>query len=308
MTEKVSFDAKAIFQSEGSKDSNLVSYREELYGKFARQITRLLESKKPKKIATRKGLLNTRTLYKHTFDDNVFYKRTQIPSSDTTIVFLIDNSGSMSSYCHDDFSAIEKCNAVVSAFCKANKVCLNNEIKTEVFYKSTPCRDMTGFVRGQVPILTRVFSNVRNDTNWDKILDVDTTAPVRHNGHATGSLTPEFLLLPALTEWMRKNIVTKNVVVVNLTDGSVQHSFTQDIGEENSRGRKFYATDNDTKTLRIKYLRAIPHITMFLGASDWMKQDLSHVYGENNSMFVEDETFVTEFFKLLTGMVAENVE
>ena len=304
-TNRVAFDADAIFSS--SVTPQLHSYREELFGKFARHITRLLESNKPKKVVSKKGLLNTRSLYKHTFDDNVFYKKTQIPSSDTTIVFLIDNSGSMCSRGRENFSAIENCNAVVSAFCKANKVCLNNEIKTEVFYKSTPCRDMSGFVKGQVPILTRVFSNVKNDTNWDKILKVDTHAPVTHDGQPTGSLTPEFLLLPALTEWMRKNITTKNVVVVNLTDGSVQHSFTQDIGVEGSRGRSFYATDNDTKTLRIKYLRAIPHITMFLGASDWMKDDLSRIYGENNSMFVEDDTFVSEFFKLLTGMVAENV-
>lgn len=307
MTEahKCMFDADAIF---GNKvNDELKSYREELFGKFARHITRLLEANKPKKVSSKKGLLNTRTLYKHNFDDNVFYKRTQIPSSDTTIVFLIDNSGSMSSWNNTKFSAIDSCNAVVSAFCKANKVCLNNEIKTEVFYKSTPARDMNGFVKGQVPILTRVFSNLKNDTDWDKILKVDTSAPVTHNGYATGSLTPEFLLLPALAEWMRKNIVTKQVVVVNLTDGSVQHSFTQDIGVEGSRGRKFYATDNDTRTLRIKYLRAIPHITMFLGASDWMKDDLSKIYGENNSMFVEDESFVTEFFKLLTEMVAENV-
>tara|TARA_R110000765_G_scaffold287952_1_gene384280 strand:- start:283 stop:1209 length:927 start_codon:yes stop_codon:yes gene_type:complete len=302
---KVTFDADAIFNKDIHEP--LLAYREELFGKFARQITRLLESRKPKKVSSRKGLLNTRTLFKHNFDDNVFYKNTQIPSSDTTIVFLIDNSGSMSSYGKNNWSSLDDCNAVVSAFCKANKVCLNNEIKTEVFYKSTPCRDMSGFVKGQVPILTRVFSNVKNDTNWDKILKVDTTAPVRHGKHATGSLTPEFLLLPALTEWMRTNIVTKNVVVVNLTDGSVQHSFTQDMGVEGSRGRSFYATDNDTKTLRIKYLRAIPHITMFLGARDWMKEDLIRVYGEHNSMFVEDETFVSEFFKLLTEMVAENV-
>ena len=299
------FSKDAVFtrwNGNGVSNETIMAYREELFGKFTRQITQLLESKKPKKISTRKGLLDTRRVYRHNFDEQVFARKTSIPSSDTTFVFLIDNSGSMNSCLGEEMnnlSAIDGANAVVSAFCKANKVVLNNEIKVEVFYKSTPCRDMSGFVKGQVPMLTRVFSNVQGDTDWDKILDVGTNAPVMANGSPVGSLTPEFLLLPALTEWMRKNITTKQVMVINLTDGSVQHTF---------KDKSIYATDKDTQTLRIKYLRGIPHVTLFLNASSWAQDNLKQIYGENNSMFLKGETFASEFFKLITQMVNENVQ
>jgi hypothetical protein len=182
-----------------------------------------------------------------------------------------------------------------------------------VFYKSTPQNPFNGFIKGYTPTLTRVFSNTKNDVDWDKILKVDTHAPVMltsPNGETTqrsGSYTPEFLLLPALMMWMRKNITTKNVCIINMTDGSVQHTFVKmDEGGERQRG--YSAQDSDTGSLRVKYLRGVPHTTLFLGASGWMKDSLQEFYGERNSEFVENETFVQDFFKLLNRMVDEYVQ
>jgi len=322
---KSRIDPDAIYHIHPDEAASKVSpYRDYLYNQFTRQMGSLLESKKPRVENTRKGILNTRRLYRFRYDDQVFQKKTHVPTSDTTFLFLLDNSGSMSERFYpkmsgkdDDYSisCLDASNAVVSAFCKAVRTVLNNEIKVEVFYKSTPQNPFNGFVKGYTPTLTRVFSNTKNDVDWDKILKVDTYAPVMlthpdgERSNPSGSYTPEFLLLPALLQWMRKNITTKNVCLINMTDGSVQHTFVKmdSEGDVNQRLRG-HATDEDTGSLRVKYLRGVPHTTLFLGASSWMRETLEKAYGERNSKFVENETFVQDFFKLLNQMVDEYVQ
>ena len=226
-SDKLRFDKEALFKKHKPYVKN---YREELFRKFTRNMTALLESREPKRYQSNRGLLDPRKLYRHQIDDSVFYKKTSVPKSDTTFLFLIDTSGSMSGYTRTEYEdntldRIEVANAIVSAFAKANKVVLNNKIKMEVFTKSEAGEVFNSFVKGYVPVLSRVFSNVKNDTDWDKILDLETSAPIMVKDRPTGSYTPEFLLLPALLEWCRKNITTKNMVIINLTDGEVVHNF-----------------------------------------------------------------------------------
>lgn len=293
--QNLTFSDEYLFQQHRRE---VMLFREELYNKFARNMTSLLESKRPRKYSSTKGLLDSRKLYRHEMDDNVFYRKTSQPTSDTTFIFLIDNSGSMN---HRDWSdsvlsatRLEKANAIVSAFAKANKAVLGDKIKMEVFTKSESGHSFDTFIKGRVPILSRVFSNVKAGSNADKILDIQTSSPVTQNGNAVGSLTPEFLLLPTLLNWCKSNITTKNMVVVNLTDGDIVYNFS-------TYGN---ACNKDTKNLRIKYLRGIPNTTIFLGSTSntYLENELRDTYGKN-AVFASDENFEAEFFKIINNLV-----
>ena len=311
--DKIAFDKEALYKKHKPP---VKSYREELFRKFTRNMTALLEAREPKRYQSNRGLLDPRKLYRHQMDDSVFYKKTSVPKSDTTFLFLIDTSGSMSGYTsteYEDYNLdrIEIANAIVSAFAKANKVVLNNKIKMEVFTKSEAGEVFNSFVKGYVPILSRVFSNVKNDTDWDKILDLETSAPITINERASGSYTPEFLLLPALLEWCRKNITTKNMVIINLTDGEVVHNFIPKESLESyikdGYGVTTYrAINDDTKALRIKYLRGIPNLTMYLdgGRSDHHAEQIKDTYG-TNAVTVSDDNFDVEFFKTINQLINE---
>tara|TARA_R100000084_G_scaffold108945_1_gene73193 strand:- start:1419 stop:2174 length:756 start_codon:yes stop_codon:yes gene_type:complete len=246
-------------------------------------------------------------------EDNVFYKKTNVPSSDTTFVFLIDASGSMNAstrieYNDSWFDRIDVCNAIVSAFAKANKAVLNNRIKMEVFTKSEGGVVFDSFVKGYVPMLSRVFSNVHGDTDWDRLCGLETTAPVRKDKQATGSYTPEFLTLPALMQWAKKNITTKNMVIINLTDGDVVHQFVpRESIEAYKRDRYsiscYRAYNEDTKALRIKYLRGVPNLTLFLGdGGEYHENQIKDMYGQN-AVCANDSNFDVQMFKTLNRLL-----
>ena len=150
----LSFNKDALFREKC--ESNVVGYRESLFTKFARNMTSLLESQRPKRYSSNRGLLDTRKLHRYQTDDNVFYKKTSVPSSDTTFVFLVDASGSMTnrtSIEHDGrtLSRLDVCGAICSAFAKANKAVLGNRIKMEVFTKSEAGEVFDSFIKGFVP-------------------------------------------------------------------------------------------------------------------------------------------------------------
>ena len=77
-------------------------------------------------------------MYKHSFDDSIFYRKTSTPTSDTTIVFLIDGSGSMDCNAFNNMTRLEVCNVLASAFAKAVKRTVNNEVKVRCFLNSAP--------------------------------------------------------------------------------------------------------------------------------------------------------------------------
>ena len=309
--ERLSFDKDVLFSKPSEE---VLSYREYLFTKFARNMTSLLESQRPKRYSSNRGLLDTRRLYRHQMEENVFYKKTNVPSSDTTFVFLIDASGSMNAstqieYNDSWFDRIDVCNAIVSAFAKANKAVLNNRIKMEVFTKSEGGVVFNSFVKGYVPMLSRVFSNVNGDTDWDKICGLETTAPIKKDSSATGSYTPEFLTLPALMQWAKKNITTKNMVVINLTDGEVVHQFVPRESIETYKKDRYSiscyrAYNEDTKAFRIKYLRGVPNLTLFLGGgySDYHENQIKDMYGQN-AVCADDNNFDVQMFKTLNTLL-----
>ena len=283
---QVSLNRDAVFNLQRDRDFT-TSLRDELFNKFSRMIISLQESRKPKRTNSRRGLLNTRKLYRHQIDDQIFYKNPSIPSSDTTFVFLIDTSGSMS---YD--RNINKANAVVSAFAKANHLLMNDSLKMEVFTKGTPGINMNSYVKGSAPVLSRVYSNSCGKKDYDRLMNLSLTSPFEtSNGSGRGNYTPEYLLLPALMSWCKKNITTRNMVIINITDGSVQHIFNN----------KTFARDDDTKTLRIKYLRGIPNVTLFVG--NYRESALREMYG--NVVGVDSESFANKFMAILQDLISE---
>jgi hypothetical protein len=155
----------------------------------------------------------------------------------------------------------------------------------------------TTFVKGSVPYLARIYSNTTKKRDYDRILRLNTKSPFNKTsgGELRGSstnLTPEFLLLPALMQWCKKNITTKKMVIINLTDGSIQHEF--------SNGSR--AADEDSKILRVKYLRGIPNLTIFIDG--WSGSTLDEVY--QTVIHADTHDLVPQFSKVLQQLIQDN--
>ena len=273
---------------------------------FSKKINLLLESKRPRKSYSTKGKLCSRRLYQTPFNDNVFTKHTNIPTSDTTIVMLIDASGSMDGSVNIDLgtekfrvSRIQACNAVVSAFAKSVDRVTNNAIKLEVFTKTSADISDSNILgmRGAFPALTRVFTNSKKKMDTDRILHLDTISPIikkYEDGerHGMGSSTPEYSVLPALFTWVKKNVTTKNVVVFILTDGDT-YSCINNI----NIGNEF------TQQMREKYLRHTENITLYIDGE--ATEEAKHVYG--NNLIGTDGDFVTPMFNALIKIFNKSI-
>ena len=299
MDNNIAFSKEPLFKGRHRhRSSNVVDLRDYYYERFKRHITLLLEQKKNRKVSSNKGLLNSRALHKYQFSDNIFTKNIRSVSSDTTILFLIDGSGSMSSYEETpvgNYERIQLCTSVASAFAKANRVVLSNKIPVEVFLKSAPPThgsELTGTDNGAITVLSRIFSSHKGN-DYDSMLGVGCNSPIiSDNGGWDGSYTSEFAVLPALMQWMKKNVRTKKCIVFNLTDGEAYCS----IG---ANGHQFRSEDN--KAMRIKYLRGIPNITLMMGCNDNNRSRMQDVYGEN--MICTEVDFSGELFKAFAGFL-----
>ena len=90
------FSAEHMLPTDHKIPPRLTNYRNYLHSSFNRQVGLLLESKRPRPQHSRKGRLDTRRAYRFPFSENIFKTYQDVPSSDTTIIMLIDGSGSMS--------------------------------------------------------------------------------------------------------------------------------------------------------------------------------------------------------------------
>jgi len=295
----LAFSPKGLYTTRDSTKTKQL--RDVMFEKFKRHITLLLEQKKSRQVPARKGYLNPRVLYRHQFSDNVFQKRISHNSSDTTIVFLIDGSGSMDGRVSTpvgDVRSIEMCGAVASAFAKANKLVLKNRIPIEVFIKSAPTvssPELTGTENGSLVTLSRVFSSSSKQQDFDKLCTINCHSPiVDESGMVDGSYTSEYAVLPALSKWIKKNIKTKKCIVFNLTDGESYCS----LGSTNYQFR-----NQDTKAMRLKYLRGLPNVTLMLsnGYGHYDQSHLQDIYGEN--MVLASEDFSGALFKTFAGFL-----
>lgn len=298
MSEVFTIKPDVCFRDRSEPHSALVAYREYLYRRFSQQMSLLLESKRPRKSYSTKGKLSTRKLYQYPFNETIFQQSYRIPSSDTTIVMLLDASSSMGSHAFDwngyDLDSIEVANAVASAFAKSVRNCVGDEIKLEVFLKT--CSN--SYVRGALGIhgapveLVRIYSNTKKrDCDLDKMLLATTNSPlVREDDGRSGSCTPEYAVLPALFEWVKDNVQTKRVCIFNITDGETYAN----VGTNN------YFGNRETKILREKYLRFVDNITLYIGKR--VDKHDKAVYGDNvigNSTKSDNQSWVLPMFNTL---------
>jgi len=297
----LAFSAKPLFYDVGSHHVHRVdTLRDWYYDRFKKHISLLLEQKRSRKVDSSKGRLNPRALHKHRFCDAIFQKHVTATSSDTTIVFLIDGSGSMS--CTNktpvgDVEAIGICGAVASAFAKANMTVLKNKIPVEVFVKSAPTTwgpQLTGTENGGMVCLSRVFSSNKRGLDFDKLLRLTTCSPIEQdNGCCVGSYTSEYAVLPALNKWIKKNVKTKKCIVFNLTDGEAYCTLGTD---------QYQFRSDDTKAMRLKYLRGLPNLTLMLGRSNSNVERMKDVYGDN--LVVAEDDFSGALFRAFAGFLA----
>ena len=295
---------------EGNVSDNLVDIRNYFNHKFNQKINLLLESKRPRKSYSTKGKLCSRKLYQTPFNDNVFTKFNHIPTSDTTIVFLLDASGSMDSRVpisvgskKEIIRAMSASNAVVSAFAKSIKEVVKDEIKIEVFTKSCADVDANGMlgIHGSFPSLTRVYSNSKGKKDYDRLLGLDTTTPLgikySHRGdneyQSTGSSTPEYAILPALFDWIKKNVTTKNVILFNITDGDTY-----------GKVGNVCIYNEYTKSMREKYLRHTDNITLYIGGE--VTDESKSIYGDN-LIGGDVEDFTTPMFNTLIKLFNKSI-
>mgnify|MGYP003628041159 FL=1 len=295
---------------DGNVSDNLVDIRNYFNHKFNQKINLLLESKRPRKSYSTKGKLCSRKLYQTPFNDNVFTKFNHIPTSDTTIVFLLDASGSMDSRVpisvgskKEIIRAMSASNAVVSAFAKSIKEVVKDEIKIEVFTKSCADVDANGMlgIHGSFPSLTRVYSNSKGKKDYDRLLGLDTTTPLgikySHRGdneyQSTGSSTPEYAVLPALFDWIKKNVTTKNVILFNITDGDTY-----------GKVGNVCIYNEYTKSMREKYLRHTDNITLYIGGE--VTDESKSIYGDN-LIGGDVEDFTTPMFNTLIKLFNKSI-
>lgn len=306
---KTRVDTQYLFEGRVTDDvERLSNYFND---KFNKKINLLLESKRPRKSYSTKGKLCSRRLYQTPFNDNVFTKFNHIPTSDTTIVFLLDASGSMNGSVRTmlgnesvSTSAMKASNAVVSAFAKSIKDVVKDEIKVEVFTKSCADVDANGLlgISGSFPNLTRVYSNNRHSkSNYKRLLSLDTTCPITINNsyndkdeyEETGSSTPEYAVLPALFEWIKKNVTTKNVIIFNVTDGDTYG---------NVGNHSIY--NNFTQSMREKYLRHVDNITLYIGGE--VNSESKAIYGDN-LIGGDTDDFTTPMFNTLIKLFNKSI-
>lgn len=298
-----------VFSSEklySEMNSNALKVRDLYFNKFKSKISLLLERKKPRNIVCDKGRISPRHVHKYQYSDNVFQRRTKTTSSDTTIIFLIDGSGSMEGMVNVEgvyLSAISACGSVASAFAKSCEEVLGNKIGLEVFVKSAPpvhSESLTGTDNKGMVMLTRVYSS-RAESDHNKLCTLVPNSPLTSDSKADiGSFTSEYAVLPALMKWVRKNVHTKKVIVFNMTDGESYCTIGKDA---------FQFRSKHSKMLRYKYLRGIPNVTLMFDYKHDARlrsekiSTYRDIYGDN--MIYVDNDFSGALFSTFMRFIEE---
>ena len=296
MVDNLTIDKESMYTDNLRHNFNIKEFRDSLYQKFSRNMNLMLDAKKPRTTFTNKGRLEPRRAYRYNFSDQIFKQNQSIPTGDTTVIFMIDGSGSM-----DGYNRLAKCSAICSAFAKAVNDVTKNQIKFEVFVKSAPCYADNQY-GGKFVTLTKVLSNTSGVVkDFDKILKLDTYAPMKTDGNDTvSSYTAEFAVLPALRKYMATKLTTKNAIVVNMTDGGAYC----ELGEWGETGGSFRSKENGQ--MRTKYLSQIPHVTIMVG-DDLDAKTKQRTYGAN-IVECEDDNFVPQLFKMFMGFLEQSYE
>lgn len=262
--------------------------RDQMCNKFKRHMVMLTERKYADIEHARGGCLDMARLYRHTHDDNIFTTKIEAQKGDSTIIFLMDASSSMKGSigvpplpgqderARYQLRRFDYCNIIVSAFTKAVREVLGDNIRIEIMSKN----DFDDVVKDGTSCsgvsLSRTYSSTSpksaKHSGVDGILKV---LPL--NAQGKSSSTPELIVLPGLQRWISENIMSKNIMVVNLTDG-------QPLGSVNGPNYSLGASVGTNAAMYKKYGKWMNIITIFMQGQSFNRVDdetMQKMYGDD---------------------------
>lgn len=253
--------------------------------RFKKVFNALEANLKPKTKISKRGKLKGSRLHMYSYNNKLFtQKEDKFQDFNTTFVFLLDVSGSMSARTEGvngiTLSRLGLSKAILKALSIALKKSLKGKIKIEVLLKS--CPESKFQEHGNAGFLSRVYSSSVSTINPDVIDNINYSCPVAdEQGNQSGSSTPELLLGKAVSYFLQNYVKTKNYLVFNMTDG--------DIYTNMSAGNTYTSWSNiDNYKCMKKYFKGIPFISILMGYG-FGKEDMKN---HPNPVLCTDDKFV----------------
>ena len=236
-----------------------------LTSRFRKLFTNLSRNIKAKTSIAKRGKLKPSRLWRYKFDSRVFEKTDdRFSDFDLTFVFLIDVSGSMSSYCDDvdgkHIPRLSMSKAITKAMANSLKNTLRGKVGVEILLKSCPESKVDNY--GNPAFLSRVYSSFVGNLDSDVVDDINFCNPIiDEEGNSTGSSTPEMMMGKGILYFLNNYLSTKNYIVVNLTDGGTYCG----MNAENYEGWWGNFGSRANKKAIKKYFKNIPFVSIMIG-------------------------------------------
>ena len=312
MSESYSIANPNNFTSESGYSGKIKGTDREIYDQsvksftagFSRVFSSIIPDLKPKTKITKRGNLNASRLYRYKYDARIFSKRIdEHKDFDLTFVFLLDVSGSMS--CRSKvpagfLSRLDAAKAVMKSLIIASRKQLSDKVKVEVLTKSCPEQSINDF--GNPVFLARQFSTDVKSLKDDVIDNIGYSCPIKTSeGRGMSSSTPEMLCGKGVIDFIKNNVVTKNVIVFNLTDGEAWCG-----ANNNYEGWRGNWGNTENKTLLKKYFSQVPFVSVLIGYGNEIDDDILEMYP--NPVMCSDYNFPKKLENVVKKVVKSLTE
>lgn len=232
-----------------------------LTGRFETGLASLKTSLKRRTNLSSSGKLKgSRLAFSQFPQAKVFTKtRDRFDEFNLTFVFLVDVSGSMGGRVGFPFGgdgdrlAVSKC--IMRSLCRAIQKDFKGRIFIDILLKTSVDSQVEEY--GVPVILGKVYSSLSKDQDLEVIDKIGFESCVADGKRGWGNSTPEFALGKAIDWYMKNEVTTKKVIVINLTDGGAYTT----IGLHNAIA---FGEDNNEKLLK-KYTKSFPMISFMIG-------------------------------------------
>jgi hypothetical protein len=265
------------------------------YSKFSRYAQQLLEYHSFVPELSDKGKLNKRRVPHFLSSDRLFDIRVDEKNSRTTVVILLDGSGSMRMKDSQGVSRFDKAVSVAAAFAKMCEVDLRGKIGVEVYMKLQNRYSM-GDKEISTPMSFVCYSSTQKKS-YKKLLSLYCGFP---DESGSSSYTPENRCLPAIVKDCNRRVPGKKVFV-NLTDGESQDDLVRGCD-----GSKTTPPNDFQKRLLKKYTKVIEMYTLLIGFP-FVKNHHYQNYGKN-VIAANDANFIGTFVKSLKKIMEKDFE